>query len=132
MDNQAFQLLKETLSEIKKDFKDDLNEIKSDLSKMKETLEENHDSWVEHMKRADLNETHIFKVEDYIKALEQKFNSTIAAIEPHIKKYDNFLYAVKVAPWILLSGSFLTIIIIWTTLPEQTKTLLIGLIKNLL
>lgn len=132
MDNQAFQLLQEALRDIKKDFKENLSEIKGELSDMKGTLEENHDSWVEHMKRAELNETHIQRVEEYIKALEQRFNTTINSIEPHIKKYDNFLTVLKIAPIIFLAGSAATFIFLWTTLPENTKTLLIGLIKSLL
>lgn len=139
MDTQAFQLLKDALSEIKKDFKDDLAEIKSDLSKMKDTLNENHESWVEHMSRTKFNEQQVVQLRQYIqllenqiKILEKHITDASNKIEPHIKKYDNFIFVIKIAPFILLTGSGLTFILLWTTLPEGTKTLLIGLIKHLL
>jgi predicted nucleic acid-binding Zn-ribbon protein len=131
MDQQVIEILKDTVYELKKDLKEDIHEIKTDLSTMKDTLIKNHENWVEHRKRTDLNEDHVHELEKYIKALEDKIEYAVRTIEPHIKAYDRFIFTLKMAPFIFLAGSTLTALLLWTGLSENTKTVLIGVLKNI-
>lgn len=134
MSDKNYELLKEVLFEMKQDFKDGMQDMKSDIAEINKTLVKNHENWVEHKKRTDINEDHVHELRRYIdnmeNAIERKIESVVSVVEPHIKKYDNFIFTLKVAPFIFLSGVIISLII-WSNLNNDSRELFFKILKNL-
>lgn len=90
MDNQAFDLLKSSLEDIRQDVRD----IKEELSEHKDLLIRNTLSLEDHIKRTNILQAHVANLQDLV----EKFERRIAHVDNHVDKVNSIIKALTPTP----------------------------------
>lgn len=105
MKDQTFELIKDSLNEIKQD----IAIIRQDSSDIKETMAVNTGSLNEHMRRTDALERHVGILEE-----------AVLEVKDYANRYDTFITVLKTLPFIIVFAFAITFLV-WANINDESR-----------